>query len=840
MKKIHLFSALALGAVLAGCSNDELVDKSQLGNLNSDGRISFTQKVGNTTRADNRAETAGHYEFGVWGYKGAAADKVYTEGDVMTKYLVAYGDNTTGDANNNYKDLSGRATTYAPDANDGTTTVAPDGVSTWFYEGLGSPEGSHKEQTGTNADHVVPSAALQSLKYWDKSKDYHNFFAYMPYYGTQNTDQDVTIAAASSTGADITFSAATHFYTDPVAGAQVAKNTKFADQVSGNREKYNTEILNANEALYAAVSRSKSASEYEKDVPLKFQHVNAKIKVAIWEAIPGYKVELLDLVPSAISITGGTTAAYTDVALTPATKAQAIEHENKAQTTVISSINPQPTYPVVGTIKAASVQEGASGTDRATLSYTNTAGNSVDATTGKNANLRFTKASDMATSYDFRTETGVSAPKIISEVGGTSATVLNTTYYALPNSVNGTSFLTNSGSDNTGYTFHVTYRLLPEDGSAATTVYDARVWVAPDFCHWQDGKQYTYIFKITTSSNGTTDPNIKAEDIFTSSGETNPYVDPEDPRVPEDPALKPIVFDGVTIEDYTPEGTGHNNGSDDVDTWQISNVESWPAFYTGTKPTDETLYNYRYCNYLTNKDVYKGALDLSNEYYTTLASAPAVSGSPAVTFTGSGTYAFTYGNATFKPVTSGTKSFTAADLKTRITAGMRSFTNSATDAINVATIQEGITADQTFATYLMYIWSGDDASAAWRYTATPTDVSSVTVTPTLVKEVKTVPSDDSKYKRVETHTSITSPLKPIETKYYKANAAGTGWDEIDETTYKAASTTDGTATYAYTFKYTYSVAASGYTVTMVTTDGTTGKEHPSQAYGIVVKTTVTP
>lgn len=931
MKKYHLLSALAMGTFLAGCTSDELIDKSQLGNaMNSDGRISFVKKNTNMTRATTyqRAEEAGHYEFGVYGFKTDATNKWDDEGDIMKDYLVAYGDNQTGNVKN-YKQLAANASTYGEDAKEGIPTVTPDGISTWFYENLGSPVGSHKQQTSPAAE-IVPAASLQALKYWDKSKDFHNYFAYMPYYGAQNATQsvDVTDAGEESSvwqGVNMKFTGAGIFYTDPAdvnGAAQVAANTVWAGtyNASTNRAPYNTEIINANEVNYAAKSVAKA--NYEKDVPFKFLHANAKIKVAIWEAIPGYKVELINLInDKVVAANPAITAEYKDCAFTPATKTQAIEHNNKPERTdngtnaatdaVVDPANSKalPSYIKAGNITALKVKDGGTGTARSDMSY------EASSITKSTDNLRFTIASDDAQVYPFRS----ADHNIISEFGQASATVLNTTYYALPNVTSGKTYITSLDADpcyttkkvteETGYTFHVSYRLLPEDGSAPTEVYDARVWVAPEFCKWEDGKQYTYIFKITTSSNGVTDPKATAGNIFDPSGETNPYIDPTDPRVPDNPALVPIVFDGIEVADYEAVSTGHGTG-DDADTWQISNVESWLSL-NGTFDAGgaAAAYKYRFCNYLTTADVYSGAIDLSNEYYQTVTTAPTTAHATYdnVGFVGGDDnvatkdYYFTYGNAEFNAVTSATKSYTYAELtpgsNPAIWGAITNFSNSDNILDKAKEIYRDNFAPLKVATYKMYIWGADDASAAWEYTATP-NVKDITITPTLKKEVVEQTMNNKAYKTVSTYTSAGSPI----VKYYKATGPTT-WSEISEaaftavtpaiaksnikteywgteneykktTTCKEDGTPEDTPTYTwqhwngsawvdeaesvfntaisslslnktipadvktntYTIAYTYGVDRNGYTVTMKTADGVSpNPDVPSQAYGIVVK-----
>jgi hypothetical protein len=97
-----------------------------------------------------------------------------------------------------------------------------------------------------------------------------------------------------------------------------------------------------------------------------------------------------------------------------------------------------------------------------------------------------------------------------------------------------------------GFTFHVSYKLIAEDNGEEITVKDARVYVPAyvkngdnkDYiAAWQPNTKYTYTFKITESSTGSTSP-------------TNPDI--TTPAVPTTPQVYPIVFDGATIEDYTP------------------------------------------------------------------------------------------------------------------------------------------------------------------------------------------------------------------------------------------------------------------------------------------------
>lgn len=91
-----------------------------------------------------------------------------------------------------------------------------------------------------------------------------------------------------------------------------------------------------------------------------------------------------------------------------------------------------------------------------------------------------------------------------------------------------------------GLTMKVDYTLISTDGSDETiTVKGATVNVPKDYTNWEENHHYTYIFKITDSTNGSTGGNITG--------------------------LKPIVFDAIVSEElggtHTTETTFKPDGS---------------------------------------------------------------------------------------------------------------------------------------------------------------------------------------------------------------------------------------------------------------------------------------
>lgn len=365
----------------------------------------------------------------------------------------------------------------------GDAASAADGQSQWFYEGLSS---------SSNTSYTTP-ANTQILKYWDKSNDKHYFYAYTPYStGVSYTKDDESL----------TFTSLSSFYTDPETNGTNKYQPTNAVTSAANAltATYNQEMVNYNEGLYDYAEIAKA--DYERDVPFTFKHINAQIKLKFYEDIAGYNVKLTDMVPTG---TTGLTA-QNGIVLTPATKAQATASQQAAATDL-------PKYLENGKVVVKSLSAGTSPI--------------AVSGTGVNSLLYFQEYNDANL-----------------DNSSSTAKVCPTTLYVLPNYA-GSAYIDGDVSKETGYTLHVSYKLIPEDGAAETQVYDARVWIPASACQWQAGKCYTYIFKITAQSNGTTDP-AKDDPANTSS----PWVDPTDPRVPEDPDLQPIVFDGVEVGDY--------------------------------------------------------------------------------------------------------------------------------------------------------------------------------------------------------------------------------------------------------------------------------------------------
>ena len=459
MNKLNLL-LLAGAAALASCASEDVINSGDINPPTGGQAMSFGVLTGNHSRAGMEAD--GHKDFGVFAYKGT--DMV--NGLVMDNYWVKYAASADDDGSN---------TTW------GDASNLEDGLSKWYYEGV-----SGHKQNGT--------AQTQVLKYWDYSFANHYFVAYTPYNDAASAR---TLLEAKSSEAS---------YTDLKSDLHILGANIF----------WTKDERDGNEAMWATHHVAKT--DYNKDVTLAFNHLNAVVRLAFRSNIPGYTVKLINLVPTATTVTGIDAIQY-GVQLTPATAEQKGKNIGWEQ-------NQGDAQPEIDQEYATNVNFTVADVFAVAPTIT-TAVN-----TKSKANLVFNLGETTGAAIDLPINNGADA----------EYTPLGSQYFALP--------LSDYSSYTTGYTLHVSYVLKPTDGAANTTVYDARVFIPADACKWAYGKSYLYRFTITTASTGVTDPN---KQIYDGGSTSSNYVDPRDPRVPATKALLPIVFDGVTVTDYAAE-----------------------------------------------------------------------------------------------------------------------------------------------------------------------------------------------------------------------------------------------------------------------------------------------
>lgn len=250
--------------------------------------------------------------------------------------------------------------------------------------------------------------------------------------------------------------------------------------------------LSLYEYMYAYTNHAKSV--YSTDVPLQFNRMNSKINIKFYEDVDGYDVEIVDL-------KGNTSKSVMGVQATPSVRTGAGTSESPY------SYAKSTTFWLKG---KADVQFP-NGT--VTIPECVVTGTSQD---GKNLEFRIPEFPTTATNKNIGTTSA-------------TATASPSTYYGLP-----------LGTSNaTGFNFHVSYKLIAQDTKETIIVNNATVYVPAANVQWLPNTSYTYIFKITKNSSGTTDKNTPTDDD---------YVDPTPNPVK---SLYPIVFDGCTVIDWT-------------------------------------------------------------------------------------------------------------------------------------------------------------------------------------------------------------------------------------------------------------------------------------------------
>lgn len=359
-----------------------------------------------------------------------------------------------------------------------STNSVEDHVSPWFYEYLGKNEYNYDGDAGF---YKASQSAYMSA----------NANQYLRYWDLAYTNTNF-YAYAPYRSAGVTFDEANKKVT-VAHGAQTAG--------------YNDASLN--EFMYAGATATNADKN---DVKLIFKHLGAQVNLRFYEDVRGYKVEIIDVTTSGSGIQA-----------TPATKSGDTYTKSSYYTTCGATI------------------------DYATVTDPTATVNHTGATTTQD-NLKFTipGTSNGLTSYD--SERSVNY-QVIPEAVPTGSTqtyaVSPTVYYPVAQPT----------KSDVGFTFHVSYKLIAEDNGEEITVKDARVYVPASvtdnstdpatttyIAAWQPNTKYTYTFKITKDSTGSTDP-------------TTPNV--VDPTVPTTPQVYPIVFDGATVEDYTPNATNY-------------------------------------------------------------------------------------------------------------------------------------------------------------------------------------------------------------------------------------------------------------------------------------------
>lgn len=435
MKKKLFLAALAIG-MLASCADNEYVGEVSP-NPNSGGdnqAIVFNPGAKTITRADyigsDAAAKLGN-NFVVYGFKGNGT----TQEKVFDHYNVNWVNNT---------------------ANTTTSNTA-----NWEYV--------------AQTKHAHASTTDQTIKYWDYTTTQYDFIAYSKgtakavYTGTPATDEVLytVIDPSKMTGVDSDTDGKIDqgAYTVTGKASELAK-VYIADLVTVYRD---------------GTTPNDAAGDYKKEVEIKFRSLSAKVRVALYETVPGYSVRDVVFYTNASTVaTDGKAHLYT--------KDGEVFNEEGTYTVY---------YPTVG-----SANKSAADYNKAHLSFA--------AETSGTATVKDFGALDLTNTGKDK-ETAETAGKVYLGRASNEAT------YAGENTTANPNYYTVVIPNETGAVLNLTvnYKLVSTDGSGEDIdVTGATAKVPAVYGAWKSGYAYTYIFKISQNTNGVTNPSAGPAGLY--------------------------------------------------------------------------------------------------------------------------------------------------------------------------------------------------------------------------------------------------------------------------------------------------------------------------------------
>lgn len=485
MRKNVLFAAAALVA-LVNCTSDERIggegispDSPQGGQ----GAIVFSTVSKGITRA---------------GSTGADA------AEVLNKNFVVFGTKTSSGGTQTVID-NYQANFVTNSAHTTTSNSAG-----WEYVGYKNlPYGTTTASGGTlNANGVASNATSsgieQTIKYWDYSASKYDFFAY-------------SLGKGVTSGGTTTYAKASALGWDNTSG-------KYTYTLSGT-------TAQLSECYISDLLKKTDMNATNTQVSLQFQQLVSKLRIGLYEIIPGYSVKDVKFYPSAAGPSGYEAYLY----VTGETGESLLPPEGTFTVTFDAKGKPQVTL----------ATSGGSG------AVTNVSFGNAQSTASEN------KWSNWASKEYKEVETDALF------LGRTSsACTISEAQSVLPNP-NGSKL-----------NLKVDYTLVSRDGNGETIqVTGATATVPAEYAKWQPGYSYTYLFKISDNTNGTTG-NI--------------------------PGLSPITLDAVvntgadgkqeTITTVTnPSITTYQKGSDYATTNEYKDGTIYVVVFNGTAVQELTV-----------------------------------------------------------------------------------------------------------------------------------------------------------------------------------------------------------------------------------------------------------
>lgn len=418
------FIAAASTLALASCSSDDFLGEIQGNEQNgATSAINFGGDTGKITRATSTGNAAADLlenNFVVVGFKGSKTDEANNETYAFDHYNV------------NFK--------------NGSAFSTESNRAGWEYVN----QDMKVKGTEPAASLAQSGATQQTIKYWDHSCKSYDFIAF-----------------SMGKGAASKYATPTHVDKDNLATA--------AYTLSGN--------VNTLSECYISDMKTVTEPNYNKtSVSMSFRHLASKVRMALFEIVPGYVISDVKFYTDATSTT------------TDNTEGTLIGKFNNSGTLTVF-------FPTTGTKHAAEKDYN-------------------------KAHVRFTKSTTAG-------ETGVLDSKKFGAVNYNNqaeGTISAGTTYLSQNAADpsycgaGYQNVLPSEGAASAITLRIDYKLTSVDGSKETiNVKGATATVPAEYTEWKSGYAYTYIFKISQDTNG-------------STGGTTP-------------GLTAISFDAVVVDD---------------------------------------------------------------------------------------------------------------------------------------------------------------------------------------------------------------------------------------------------------------------------------------------------
>lgn len=401
MNKFFIAAASALA--LASCSSDDFLGEIQGNEQNgATSAINFGGDTGKITRATSGSAAADLLEknFVVVGFKGSETDAANNKTYAFDHYNV------------NFK--------------DGSAFSTESNRAGWEYVN------QDMRVKGTEpAASLAQGAKQQTIKYWDHSCKSYDFIAF-----------------SMGKNVESKYATPTHVDKDKLATA--------AYTLSGN--------VNTLSECYISDMKTVTEPNYNNtSVSMSFRHLASKVRMALFEIVPGYVISDVKFYTDATSTT------------TDNTEGTLIGKFNNSGTLTVY-------FPTTGTKHAAEKDY-----NKAHVKFTaSTAPGEVGVLTSKKFG---------AVNYNNQTEGQISAGTNYLSQNAADPSYCGAGYQNVLPSEGAASAIT----------LRIDYKLTSVDGSKETiNVKGATATVPAQYTEWKSGYAYTYIFKISQDTNGST------------------------------------------------------------------------------------------------------------------------------------------------------------------------------------------------------------------------------------------------------------------------------------------------------------------------------------------------